>query len=177
MRKQSIFPLHQLYPALLSRRYLLQEKLLLHTVLPPYAARLHLLILGQLQAALPEAVSLASTALSLAQVKLPIYTNSNIQESVAKSALGIGKELCVQEIVCCVRDTSPQISEKLLMQVWASSESMDRLPASRQAYMTACLIICMQRVGKKGIEAMPGLLKNLLEGVSTRLNNPISSLR
>ena len=177
MRKQSIFPLHQLYPALLSRRYLLQEKLLLHTVLPPYAAKLHLLILGQLQAALPEAVSLASTALRLAQVKVSLHANINTPLSTAESASGIGKELCVQEIVCCVQDTSPQISESLLLQAWASSESIDRLPASRQAYMTACLIICMQRVGKKGIEAMPGLLKSLLEGVSTRLNNPISSLR
>ena len=62
-------------------------------------------------------------------------------------------------------------------QAWSASETIDSLSASRQAYMTACLILCMTKVKKAGVEGTPGLLKALLEGVSQRLHNPIPSLR
>jgi len=43
--------------------------------------------------------------------------------------------------------------------------------------MTAVLICCLQRTTKAQLEATPGLLTALLQGVGARLDNPTSCLR
>ena len=63
------------------------------------------------------------------------------------------------------------------MQAWGSAETVQRLPARRQAYLTAALGLCLQRLGKAGVDGSSGLVGALLAGVSERLDSPIEPVR
>jgi telomere length regulation protein len=61
--------------------------------------------------------------------------------------------------------------------VWGAPDTLTRLPAAQQAYMTHALALMLQRLGKAGLESAPGLLPALLSGVSARLDSPEDAIR
>ena len=63
------------------------------------------------------------------------------------------------------------------MQAWGDADVLTRLPTPQQAYMTRALVLMLQRLGKAGIEAAPGLLPALLSGVGARLDSPLDAVR
>ena len=62
-------------------------------------------------------------------------------------------------------------------QVWGAADTLTLLPTAQQAYMTHALGLILQRLGKAGLEAAPGLLPALLSGVSARLDSPQEPIR
>lgn len=61
--------------------------------------------------------------------------------------------------------------------VWGSKSTVQRVPTPQQAYMTAAVCGCLQRLGKARFEAHPGLTAAILQGISTRLDSPIEWVR
>eukprot|EP00873_Tetraselmis_striata_P019947 jgi/Tetstr1/440211/TSEL_028562.t1 len=61
---------------------------------------------------------------------------------------------------------------------WASRDTVVSQPLPRQAFVAALVVEGIQRLGGcAGIEALPGLLPSLLDGVSARLESPVPAVR
>ena len=57
-------------------------------------------------------------------------------------------------------------------QLWADLPSIQRLPLRQQAYLTAALAGALGLLPREVLDAQPGLLPTLLQGVSNRLESP-----
>ena len=62
-------------------------------------------------------------------------------------------------------------------QVWADKAVSTRLPIKQQAYIAAAVAMCIAQTDKTRLERTHGLLPNILQGISVRLDNPVEAVR
>ena len=70
-----------------------------------------------------------------------------------------------------------QVHSSSSLQVWSDKGFCTRVDLKQQAYITCALAICIAKSGKGCLERTQGLLPAVLQGVSTRLDNPVDAIR
>ncbi|KAJ6374435.1 hypothetical protein OIU78_030036 [Salix suchowensis] len=64
-----------------------------------------------------------------------------------------------------------------LMAVWSRQEFVQSAPMEQQAYVTAAIGLCMERISKEELDNSKDLMHSILEGVSFRLESPTYLIR
>ncbi|BAF09246.1 Os02g0598400 [Oryza sativa Japonica Group] len=64
-----------------------------------------------------------------------------------------------------------------LVSVWSKKEFVQAYSVEQQAYITAAIGLCLEKMSKRELETTKDVLNNILEGVSCRLESPIDLIR
>lgn len=64
-----------------------------------------------------------------------------------------------------------------LMAVWSRREFVQSTPMEQQAYVTAAIGLCMERISKEELDNSKDLMHSILQGVSFRLESPTYLIR
>ncbi|KAF0929395.1 hypothetical protein E2562_021419 [Oryza meyeriana var. granulata] len=64
-----------------------------------------------------------------------------------------------------------------LVIVWSKKEFVQSYSVEQQAYITAAIGLCLEKMSKRELETTKDVLNNILEGVSCRLESPIDLIR
>ncbi|KAJ6760854.1 TELOMERE LENGTH REGULATION PROTEIN TEL2 FAMILY MEMBER [Salix purpurea] len=64
-----------------------------------------------------------------------------------------------------------------LMAVWSRQEFVQSAPMEQQAYVTAAIGLCMERISKEELDNSKDLMHSILQGVSFRLESPTYLIR
>ncbi|XP_020111627.1 telomere length regulation protein TEL2 homolog isoform X2 [Ananas comosus] len=68
-------------------------------------------------------------------------------------------------------------SLQLLISIWSRREFVQSSSMEQQAYLTAAVGLCLERISKEELDATKDALSNILQGVSCRLESPIDLVR
>ncbi|XP_062222858.1 uncharacterized protein LOC133921832 [Phragmites australis] len=64
-----------------------------------------------------------------------------------------------------------------LVSVWSKKEFVQSYSVEQQAYITAAIGLCLEKLTKKDLETTKGVLNSILQGVTCRLESPIDLIR
>ncbi|KAL5211677.1 hypothetical protein ABZP36_022524 [Zizania latifolia] len=64
-----------------------------------------------------------------------------------------------------------------LVSVWSKKEFVQSYSVEQQAYITAAIGLCLEKMSKRELETTKDVLNNILQGVSCRLESPIDLIR
>ncbi|XP_040376672.1 telomere length regulation protein TEL2 homolog isoform X2 [Oryza brachyantha] len=64
-----------------------------------------------------------------------------------------------------------------LVSAWSKKECVQSYPVEQQAYITAAIGLCLEKMSKRELETTKDVLNNILEGVSCRLESPVDLIR
>lgn len=80
----------------------------------------------------------------------------------------------------CLQEQTDKIQFEVvrhLVEVWAKKDFVQQASMNQQAYITAAVGLSVQKMAKKDLESCGDLLHSLLQGVSCRLDSPITPVR
>ncbi|CAO2039508.1 unnamed protein product [Urochloa humidicola] len=64
-----------------------------------------------------------------------------------------------------------------LVSIWSRKEFVQSYSVEQQAYITAAIGLCLEKLTKEGLETTKDVLNSILQGVSCRLESPIDLIR
>lgn len=83
-------------------------------------------------------------------------------------------------MVGCLQEQTNKIQFEVvrhLVELWAKIDFVQQASMSQQAYISAAVGLSMQKMTKKDLESCGDMLHSLLQGVSCRLDSPITPVR
>nr|XP_010912892.1 telomere length regulation protein TEL2 homolog [Elaeis guineensis] len=69
------------------------------------------------------------------------------------------------------------VTVQRLVSIWSRREFVQSSPMEQQAYVTAAVGLCIERMSKEELETTKDVLHSILQGVSCRLESPIDLVR
>ncbi|KAG8071319.1 hypothetical protein GUJ93_ZPchr0006g44720 [Zizania palustris] len=69
------------------------------------------------------------------------------------------------------------VTLQTLVSVWSKKEFVQSYSVEQQAYITAAIGLCLEKMSKRELETTKDVLNNILQGVSCRLESPIDLIR